>query len=199
MVRSKTLLLLIVSTVILGKSYAQSLSFIPRINFRQTIEQGVYKTTFGLGGGGGLRYNINSWIYIQGGWGMDKLALNDVKASRANLQTWDWQICFKPYPDFPIHFYGGTLLHRYNITTNAVLVNDMIFFPSYKVKVKYDGWNMGIGYSLNKWLELRLTYEKEPFALFKVKYTSNFLRLDLVGVLPFYKWEKAKTPVESAQ
>jgi hypothetical protein len=195
----KPLYVALIGTVTWSTLFSQSLSLIPRINFRQTIEQGVYKTTFGLGGGAGVRYNINSWIYVQGGWGMDKLGLDDVKARRANLQTWDWQICFKPFVDFPIHFYGGSLLHRYHITTNAVLVNDMIFFPSYKVKVKYDGWNMGVGYSLNKWLELRLTYEKEPFALFNVKYTSNFLRLDLVGVLPFLKWGRAKTPVESSK
>ncbi len=195
----KPLYIVLIFSVTWITSFSQSLSLIPRINFRQTVEQGVYKTTFGLGGGAGLRYNINSWIYVQGSWGMDKLGLNDVKARRANLQTWDWQIGFKPFADFPIHFYGGSLLHRYHITTNAVLVNDMIFFPSYKVKVKYDGWNMGVGYSLNKWLELRLTYEKEPFALFKVKYTSNFLRLDLVGVLPFLKWGKAKTQAEPVQ
>jgi hypothetical protein len=179
--------------------WSQNFSLLGRVGIRQTTEDGVYNTTTGIEIGGGIRFAPIRWAYIQGGWGIGKLGTNDPNANKANLQTWDCQMGFMPFSEFPIHFYAGTLLHRYCITTNEVKVNGHVFFPSLKDKIKYDGVNIGVGYSFKKWFEVRLTYEKEPFYLFKVSYTSNFLRLDLVGVLPFYKWGKAKTPVESTQ
>jgi hypothetical protein len=180
-------------------NFSQVFSLLGGLGIRQTTEDGVYNTTTGIELSGGIRFTPIGWAYIQGGWGISKLGINDPKANKANLQTWDCQVGFMPFSEFPIHFYAGTLLHRYCITTNEVKVGGRVFFPSLKDKIKYDGVNIGVGYNLNKWFELRLTYEKEPFYLFKVSYTSNFLRLDLVGVIPFYKWGKAKTPVESTK
>ncbi len=192
---SAFILLLIHNT----NSWSQSFSLLGRAGIRQTTEAGVYNTTTGIEIGAGIRFTPIRWAYIQGGWGISKLGIKDPNANKASLQTWDCQVGFMPFSEFPIHFYAGTLLHRYRITTNEVKVSGVVFFPSLKDKIKYDGVNIGIGYSLNKWFEVRLTYEKEPFYLFKLSYTSNFLRFDLVGVLPFYKWGKAKTQAEPVQ
>ncbi len=177
----------------------QNLSFVPRLNALKTKEQAIYNSKGGIGVGGSLRVSVFPWLYVQGGYNYNFMKYDDSRVRRANMRMWDCQLGFIPYQKIPIHLYFGTFMHKYNIRTNAVIVQNIVFFPEYLNPSKFDGWNVGIGYSLNKWLELKLTYETEPFYRFKYPYTSNFLRFEINGVIPFFKWGKAKMPVESAQ
>lgn len=164
-----------------------------RTSFMQTIEQSTYHTKYGIGGGGGLRIKPLPWCYIQGGVAYHKMFSDDTRLDEMQIITWDWQLGFIPYQKIPIHLTIGTLQHRYRFTTNPIEDFGLVFLPGLDMTRHWDGWNIGIAYPIKKWLEVGLSYEKEPFYLFHHPMTADYLKIT-VGVnssMLFKQKEKA--------
>ena len=163
------------------KMNAQLISAHLRFSNMITTEQSTYHTKYGMGGGGGLRVKPLTWCYIQGGVAYHKMYSDDARLDQMRIITWDWQLGFIPYQKIPIHLTIGTLQHRYRFTTNPIEDFGLIFLPGLDMTRRWDGWNIGIAYPIKKWLEVGLSYEKEPFFLFHHPMTADYLKI-AVGV-----------------
>jgi hypothetical protein len=172
---------------------AQLVSAHLRFSNMITTEQSTYHTKYGVGGGGGLRIKPLPWCYVQGGVAYHKMFSDDTRLDEMQIITWDWQLGFIPYQKIPIHLSIGTLQHRYRFTTNPIEDFGLVFLPGLDMTRHWDGWNIGIAYPIKKWLEVGLSYEKEPFYLFHHPMTADYLKIT-VGVnssMLFKRKEKA--------
>ena len=160
-----------------------------------TVEQSTYQTKYGLGGGGGLRVKPLKWCYIQGGVAYHKMYSDDSRVNQMRIITWDWQLGFIPYQKIPIHLTIGTLQHRYSFSTNPIEDFGIVVLPGLDMERHWDGWNIGLVYPIQKWLEVGLSYEKEPFYLFHHPMTADYLKFAVsVNSSMFFKEKDKATP-----
>ncbi len=177
-------------------THPQYLSVLARGSALYTTEQPTYHTQYGFGGGAALRITPLKWMYIQGGIAGHGMNGYSGVVQYYHINTWDWQLGFIPYQKIPLQFTIGSLQHRYTITTKSIRDFGYEIIPSLNMKTHWDGWNIGVGYPIKKWLEAKLVYEKEPFFLFYSPRTANYLRLE-ISLSSDYFFLKRRTSVST--
>ena len=172
---------LLFSTLMWKFSAGQLITFHAGPSMMITTEQTTYSSKLALGGGFSARVKPLDWLYIQGGLHLHQFVIFDERIKNYKVTTWDWQVGFIPYQKIPIHVFIGTLQHRYRFRSKSISGYGMVLVPEIDQTRIWDGWNIGIAYPIKKWLEVGLSYEKEPFFLFHHPMTADYLKI-AVGV-----------------
>ncbi len=171
--------------------HSQRHDFIARGGIPLNVEPSTYNAPLGLMAGGAIRFFGDAAIYMQFGYTYNQVLFNDDRVKRGFYHIWDFQFGIIPYKPVPFHICLGTFTHRYHNEVNPVYFQNYLLIPGMKTKYAYDGFTFGLGYSIKKNMEIKLSYETEPIRRFKVARTANYLRLEFNYSIPFYYGSKA--------
>jgi hypothetical protein len=171
-------------------SFSQKFFVGAGIENKWTVEQSVYKTTTGLGPSAWVRYKPFKFVSVQTGGSLSFFKIKDDRLKELRMHTLEYKIGFIPSHKFPVSIQIGSLLHFYKYTTNAVYYQELLFLPELTFARKMDGISVGACYPVKKWLDLAITFEKEPFRLWYHSRNSNYLSLQLSYFVGFKRKDK---------
>ncbi|MFM9984432.1 MAG: hypothetical protein ACKVOK_04320 [Flavobacteriales bacterium] len=162
------------------------------IENKWTVEQSVYKTITGFGPCAWVRYKPFKFAYIQTGGALSFIIPNDERLKRHRMHSVDFKLGFTPIQKYPVSITIGSVLHFYKYTTEAAYYQDLLFLPELTLARKMDGVSIGASYPIKKWLEVSVTFEKEPFMLWYHPRNANYLTFQVSAMLGLVKSESAK-------
>jgi hypothetical protein len=108
------------------------------------------------------------------------------------LLSYSWRAGIIPHKPIPVMLYGGAGYHIYHMSYNAVEVMGLPFAPAVRNRRPTDYITFGATYPFYKWLELDLSYRREPFVRNDLPMNANYISVGVNAWL--YKYDRFPRP-----
>jgi hypothetical protein len=108
------------------------------------------------------------------------------------LLSYSWRSGIIPYKPVPLMLYGGGGYHFYHMSYKPVELMGQPFLPVVRNRRPTDYVTFGATYPFYKWLELDLSYRREPFFRNNMPINANYISVGVNAWL--YKYDRFPRP-----